>query len=103
MTPDVGPIRRTLITANHPPLGPCLRGIYFLSIVIVFMGGVPAAHAEVQVGAAVRVITPSPLLPISGGGGGSGFAPAGSGKTRGDHGSRPGRPQRRGHDCGRVT
>ncbi len=27
----------------------------------------PAAHAEIQVGAAVRVITPNPLLPVSGG------------------------------------
>ena len=29
--------------------------------------GSPAAHAEIQVGAAVRVITPDPLLPVSGG------------------------------------
>jgi hypothetical protein len=28
---------------------------------------VPLAHAEIQVGAAVRVITPDPLLPVSGG------------------------------------
>jgi hypothetical protein len=40
------------------------------AILIICMGtvvGVPSARAEFQVGAAVRIITPNPLLPVSGG------------------------------------
>src|SRR3954449_6825196 len=43
------------------------RRSFVLCLCIFLMREVPAARAEIQVGAAVRVITPDPLLPVSGG------------------------------------
>ena len=40
------------------------------SVLFVFLAALctlPAARADIQVGAAMRVITPDPLLPVSGG------------------------------------
>src|SRR5438094_4337354 len=38
-----------------------------LCLCTLLLPGLPAARAELQVGAAMRVITPDPLLPVSGG------------------------------------
>src|SRR4051794_28182782 len=43
------------------------RRSFVLCLCIFLMREVPAARAEIQAGAAVRVITPDPLLPVSGG------------------------------------
>ena len=42
-------------------------GVVCLCIGALALWEVPAVRAEIQVGAAVRVITPNPLLPVSGG------------------------------------
>jgi len=44
-----------------------MRRIFVLCVCAGAVWEVPAARAELQVGAAVRVITPDPLLPVSGG------------------------------------
>jgi hypothetical protein len=43
------------------------RRIFAVCVCAVALWEVPAARGEIQVGAAVRVITPDPLLPVSGG------------------------------------
>jgi hypothetical protein len=43
------------------------RFILCVCVCALTLGGSVAAQAEIQVGAAVRVITPDPLLPVSGG------------------------------------
>src|SRR5258707_8957785 len=43
------------------------RRFFVLCVSLGAVWAVPAARAELQVGAAVRVITPDPLLPVSGG------------------------------------
>jgi hypothetical protein len=43
------------------------RRFCVLCLYVTAVADVPAAWAEIQVGAAVRVITPDPLLPVSGG------------------------------------
>ena len=43
-------------------------GLSVASLLLVcFTAALPAAQAEFQVGTAMRVITPDPLLPVSGG------------------------------------
>ena len=44
-----------------------IRRFSVLCVCLGALWSVPAARAEIQVGAAVRVITPDPLLPVSGG------------------------------------
>jgi len=44
-----------------------IRRFFVLCVGLGVLWAVPAARAELQVGAAVRVITPDPLLPVSGG------------------------------------
>jgi hypothetical protein len=44
-----------------------IRLFLILNVGLFAFWGIPAARAELQVGAAVRVITPDPLLPVSGG------------------------------------
>src|SRR4249919_3301962 len=44
-----------------------LRRFFVWCVGLGAVWAVPAARAELQVGAAVRVITPDPLLPVSGG------------------------------------
>ncbi len=44
-----------------------LRRWLVLCACAVALSGVPAARAEIQAGAAVRVITPEKFLPVSGG------------------------------------
>jgi hypothetical protein len=44
-----------------------IRRFSVLWVCLGVLGAVPPARAEIQVGAAVRVITPDPLLPVSGG------------------------------------
>ncbi|MFI5454462.1 MAG: hypothetical protein ACHRXM_03340 [Isosphaerales bacterium] len=44
-----------------------MRHFFVLCVCAGAVWAVPAARAELQVGAAVRVITPDPLLPVSGG------------------------------------
>ena len=44
-----------------------IRRFSVLCVCLSVLGTAPAARAEIQVGAAVRVITPDPLLPVSGG------------------------------------
>ena len=44
-----------------------MRRSFFLCVYVGVLGMVPEARAELRVGAAVRVITPDPLLPVSGG------------------------------------
>jgi hypothetical protein len=51
------PLRDTAMMRRFSALCVCLGALWSL----------PAARAEIQVGAAVRVITPDPLLPVSGG------------------------------------
>ncbi len=43
------------------------RRIFLLGVAASFLLGLPPARAEFQAGAAVRIITPNPLLPVSGG------------------------------------
>jgi len=43
------------------------RRILSLSVSAILFWGLPSIHAEIQVGVATRVITPDPLLPVSGG------------------------------------
>lgn len=61
------PCRRALTIASRRFRGKPLRGCFILGVMCVIFGEVPTARAELQVGAAVRVITPNPLLPVSGG------------------------------------
>jgi hypothetical protein len=44
-----------------------IRRFFVLCVGLGALWAVPAARAEIKVGAAVRVITPDPLLPVSGG------------------------------------
>ena len=44
-----------------------LRRILVLCVWAGAIVGLPSARAELQVGAATRIITPNPLLPVSGG------------------------------------
>ena len=44
-----------------------MRRSFLLCVCVGVLGMVPEARAELRVGAAVRVITPDPLLPVSGG------------------------------------
>src|SRR5437879_12004423 len=44
-----------------------LRRRLFLGLLTLLLPGLPAARADLQAGAAMRVITPDPLLPVSGG------------------------------------
>jgi hypothetical protein len=44
-----------------------IRRTFALCLCALALGVLPSARAELQVGAAVRVITPDPLLPVSGG------------------------------------
>ncbi len=44
-----------------------MRRFFVLYVCLGALCSLPAARAEIQVGAAVRVITPDPLLPVSGG------------------------------------
>ena len=44
-----------------------IRRVFVLSLCLAPWGEAQPARAELKVGAAVRVITPDPLLPISGG------------------------------------
>jgi hypothetical protein len=44
-----------------------IRRLCIVCVCIGMLAGVPSARAQIEVGAAVRVITPNPLLPVSGG------------------------------------
>jgi len=44
-----------------------MRRIRFIALVAVALGQAAVAHAEFRAGIAVRVVTPEPLLPVSGG------------------------------------
>src|SRR5437870_5721351 len=44
-----------------------LRRRQFFCICTLLLPGLPAARADIQAGAAMRIITPDPLLPVSGG------------------------------------
>jgi len=57
-----------------------MRRIVVLIVCAWFLGALAEARADVQVGAATRVITPNPLLPVSGGMG----VPKPAKETRGD-------------------
>jgi hypothetical protein len=61
--------------ARPPPEATCSflgdrvvsRPAFSYSLLAVLLFSLPAARAELQVGAAMRIITPDPLLPVSGG------------------------------------
>jgi hypothetical protein len=70
----------TKLTARSPRTTAAVRLFCLACACALAAWEVPASRAEIQVGAAVRVITPDPLLPISGGMG----APRPSREKRGE-------------------
>jgi hypothetical protein len=59
--------REAQATVNSPGAASVLQRFSALYVCMWAIWLVPSARAEIQVGAAVRVITPNPLLPVSGG------------------------------------
>lgn len=53
--------------SKQPKAARVIRRLLILSLCLAVWGEARSARAELQVGTAVRVITPNPLLPVSGG------------------------------------
>ena len=69
---DVGPLIVTFVDIENtfvtsPGDRAVMRRFAILCVCLGTLGAMSAARAEIQVGAAMRVITPDPLLPVSGG------------------------------------
>src|SRR5438093_13673924 len=65
-SPGFGPLRPD---ASHSPLeaSSVMRRMFVLCVCVIAFLDLPAARAGIEAGAAMRVITPDPLLPVSGG------------------------------------
>src|SRR5437879_4181793 len=67
-SPGFGPCGRTPRLSPRPlETSTVMRRTFVLCVCVIAFLDLPAARAGMEVGAAMRVITPNPLLPVSGG------------------------------------